>query len=145
MARAPRRSLRCADVHLIRSLDVHLIRRIAIDRERLDFALWAVDQPNRTPTPMDWGGIYIEGNAVADDAVRAFDGLRHDQTVSDAEGEWFFDPWLLGGWMAWHAAKAHVRAMALAVHQRDAVALSSLAGAFDSFGLPGDYVRPSAT
>jgi squalene cyclase len=106
------------------------------DRQRLEFALWAADQPNLTPTRLEWGTLYLEGNAAMDDAVRAFDNLRRDQSVPDREGEWFFDPSFPEGWVAWHAAEAHVRAMALAVQQHDATALSALAEAFARVGLP---------
>lgn len=106
------------------------------DRQRLDFALWATEH-RALADHVDWGRWYTAVDAAVDttvdDAVRAFDGLRHDGTF---DGAWFFDPAFGHGLDAWRAAESLVRVMALAVNQRDAEALSSLAGAFERIGLP---------
>ena len=105
------------------------------DRQRLDFAYSAVSQPHRPQGVRDRG----EAGSAVQDAVWAFNGWQNDETVSDNEGEWFFDPLFPQNGDVWHAGEVFVAAIALALARRDDAALSSLAEALARIVRAGSF------
>ncbi len=97
------------------------------DRQRLDFARWLEAQPpTNVEIALAWETDHRALAQAEAEAVKAFDQLRGDGTVTDTDSQALLDRTARAGSPSWALAIATVRAMAGASQLFDRAALSTL-------------------
>ncbi len=119
------------------SADALLERLTALtDRERLEFARWAVEQPVPPAVLLGYGRAHVARVAAERAAIRALGAFRGDGSLTALPWDYTIETLPEPGWGEWEAGAAMVRAMAAALVVRDRTALARLAPAFERLRLP---------
>lgn len=105
------------------------------DRERIEFARWAVEQPAPPAVVLAYGRTHAARVAAERAAGRAFGTFRGDGTVGDLPWDYAIEAHPGSDWGEWEAAAALVRAMAAALVVGDRLAITRLQPAFAYLGV----------
>ena len=106
------------------------------DRERIDFARWAVEQPTPPAVALSYGRTHARRVAAERATTHALGTFRGDGTVGDLPWDYVIEAQPGAEWGEREAALAVVRAMAAALVVDDRNALARLEPAFARLGVP---------